>query len=65
MLLPPGVNSSLGDLDPTKKADTYEACGLQSSLEVARLLKKDPWTKSVVETRAKKLLLWAREEWRD
>ena len=65
MMLPPGVNSRLKDLDPRTKAETYRTCGLLSSIEVAKLIGKETWNKAAVESRAKDLLSWARTQWRD
>jgi Protein of unknown function (DUF1524) len=65
MMLPPGVNSKLGDNDPKLKAETYESCGLLSSIEVAKLLKKEKWNKTTVDRRADKLLSWAKTQWKD
>jgi hypothetical protein len=64
-MLPPGVNSKLKDKDPELKLQTYETCGLRSSIEVAKLLKKEKWGKTVVEGRASKLLQWAKTQWKD
>ena len=65
MMLPPGVNSKLKDKDPKLKAETYESCGLLSSIEVAKLLKNENWSKSAVEARGKKLIQWAKTQWKD
>jgi Protein of unknown function (DUF1524) len=65
MMLPPGVNSRLKDKEPALKEETYESCGLLSSIEVAKLLKKEKWSKATVEARASKLLQWAKTQWKD
>jgi len=65
MMLPPGVNSKLQDKDPRFKAETYESCGLLSSIEVSKLLKNENWSKSAVEARGKRLLQWAKTQWKD
>jgi hypothetical protein len=62
MMLPPGVNSKLKDLDPAKKAESYKTCGLLSSIEVAKLVGKDRWDKGAVEARAFELLAWAKTQ---
>jgi Protein of unknown function (DUF1524) len=49
MMLPPGVNSKLKDLDPAKKAEAYKTCGLLASIEVAKLIGKHRWDKAAVE----------------
>lgn len=64
MMLPPGVNSSLQAKDPSVKAETYKTCGLLSTVEVAKLLKQRRWSRKTVEKRGKKLIAWARNEWR-
>jgi hypothetical protein len=65
MMLPPGVNSKLRDLDPVEKAETYRTCGLLSAVGVAKLVEKEKWNKGTVEARAQRLLSWARTEWQD
>ncbi|TGT65661.1 MULTISPECIES: DUF262 domain-containing protein [unclassified Mesorhizobium] len=65
MMLPPGVNSSLKDKDPSLKAETYSSCGLLSSIEVAKLIEKGKWNKAAVEARAKRILAWSRSQWKD
>lgn len=66
MMLPPGVNSSLKDSDPSKKANKYRKSGLRSSDEVAEIIKKNRgWSKPIVEDRASKLMKWAQSEWKD
>jgi len=66
MMLPPGVNSSLQDLDPAKKQEKYRASGLLSSIEVADRIKDNHgWSKTLTKERATKLIAWARREWAD
>ncbi len=65
MMLPPGVNSKLKDLDPAKKAEAYNSCGLLSSIEVAKLIKNRRWDKAAVGDRTAKLLGWAKIQWKD
>ena len=65
MMLPPGVNSKLQDLDPAEKAKTYRTCGLLSSIEVAKLIEKGTWNRASAEARAKTVLSWAQTEWKD
>jgi len=65
MMLPPGVNSKLKDADPLVKAETYKSCGLLSSIEVSKRIKKAKWDKARVEERAEQLLAWARVQWKD
>jgi hypothetical protein len=65
MMLPPGVNSSLKDKDPAKKAETYRTCGLLASVEVAKMIEDGRWDKAAVDARASKLLAWAKTQWKD
>src|SRR3954468_9654326 len=64
MMLPPGVNSSLKDRDPSGKAETYKTCGLLSSIEVAKLIARDRWDKAAVDARSADLLSWAKTQTR-
>jgi len=65
MMLPPGVNSKLKDLDPNGKAVTYQTCGLLTAIDIAGRIKKDKWNKDAVEQRAQELSSWAKTEWAD
>ncbi|MBF6571351.1 MAG: DUF262 domain-containing protein [Candidatus Binataceae bacterium] len=65
MMLAPGVNSKLQDIEPAKKAETYLTSGFLASIEVAKLIKKGAWNKESVEARGDSLLSWARTEWGD
>lgn len=63
--LPPGVNSKLQDDDASDKVKTYESCGLLGTVEVAKTIKHDGWSRAAVEKREKALLKWALTEWKD
>jgi hypothetical protein len=67
VLLPPGVNSKLKDLDPKQKAKTYESCGLLAATEIARTLRRKhgKWNRAIVERRERGLIRWASKEWGD
>jgi Protein of unknown function (DUF1524) len=65
MMLTPGVNSKLQDIEPAKKVETYRTSGLLASIEVAQLIEKGTWNKASVEARGRRLLSWARTEWGD
>jgi len=54
ILLPPQLNSQLGDMDPSKKAAEYEKTGLLIAAELKPALKK--WTSASVNKREETLL---------
>ena len=60
-LLPPGLNSSLKDKEPSQKADAYTKTGLLVTQKVALLL--NPWTSAKTKQREDDLLEWASQEW--
>ncbi|HVY04540.1 MAG TPA: DUF262 domain-containing HNH endonuclease family protein [Burkholderiales bacterium] len=64
-MLPPSVNSSLQDKDPSSKKETYRGCGLLGTAEVASLIEKAKWSVTAVEKREKKFMKWALKEWAD
>lgn len=66
ILLPPGLNSELGDCAPDEKVEAYRDTGLFLAVSVARSIEKSGrWGKSGVIAREKKLLKWARKRWAD
>ena len=65
MLLPPGLNSKLGDLEPSDKRKKYKNIGLLSAGEVAKSIKSMGWEEGDVRDREDKLLEWAKREWAD
>ncbi len=63
VLLPPQLNSKLGDMDLSKKATEYEKTGLLIAAELKPALRK--WTSASVNKREEALLGWATQEWGD
>jgi hypothetical protein len=64
-MLPPGVNSSLQDKSPTRKAATYKACGIRATRDVAEVISSSTWNEKAVLARARKLLRFMKKEWAD
>lgn len=63
-MLPPGVNSSLKDKPPVRKADRYLECGLKETVAVGKLVNaRRGWTEPDVHQRAERLLEFMRSEW--
>ena len=65
MLLPPNLNSKLGDREPRDKAQEYRNTGLLSAGEVARCIESTGWQERDVCDRENRLLEWAKREWAD
>ena len=63
LLLPPGLNSRLGDKDPEEKAECYLQTGLINAAEVARTIQQDGWGQEQVEEREQRLIEWIQEKW--
>ncbi len=64
MLLPPGINRSLGNKCPADKLTAYSTCGLLQAGDVVDYFKeKDVWDRSTISSREKKILEWVKEEW--
>lgn len=64
MLLPPGLNSSLQDIEPIDKVDSYVQTGLFCAAEVANTIKEEGvWGAEQVEEREKQLLDWIKSTW--
>ena len=63
LLLPPGLNSELGNKDPEEKADDYLETGLFSAAEVARTIQQDGWGEEQVKAREQQMIEWIREKW--
>lgn len=63
MVLPPGLNSSLGAKAPEAKAEDYTKTGLLVAQEVAGQLSN--WSRPTIAAREDLLLQWALEEWAD
>lgn len=63
VLLPPGLNSTLGAKTPGEKASSYEQTGLLIAQDVAPTMKD--WSKTSIDAREKKLIEWAKMAWAD
>lgn len=64
MLLPPRLNSSLGDTEPGEKAEQYRRTGLLIvERTVRRLEESGRWNRKEVRRREKRLLKWASKQW--
>ena len=63
LLLPPGLNSQLGNQEPEEKADAYIHTGLFCADEVAQTIREEGWDAAQIEAREQKLLAWIRETW--
>ena len=62
LLLPPRLNSTLGDKDPQEKADDYRQTGLLSAGDVAETICKDGWGKAQIEIREDEITVWIYNE---
>ena len=65
MLLPPNLNSKLGDREPKDKVQEYNGTGLLSAGDVARCIESTGWQERDVRDRENRLLEWASREWAD
>ena len=63
LLLPPGLNSKLGDKDPEVKAPCYRQTGLFSACDVAQTIEKQAWGEAQIEEREQRIIAWIREKW--
>ena len=61
-LLPPRMNSKLGDKDPKQKVEAYKETGMRIAARVARQCTTG-WTRKKVLLRERELLEWASREW--
>ena len=62
-LLPPGLNSQLGDREPEEKADSYIATGLLIAKEVAQTIQQKGWDADQVQEREQQLIEWVKCKW--
>ena len=62
VLLPPGLNSKLGNQGFTEKKEAYRKTGLLLLQDVVR---KKTWTKQAIEEREEELLCFAEDQWAD
>lgn len=65
-ILPPGMNSSLKDKPPAKKAADYLGCGLRETMAIGKLIKeKGDWSQEMVSERAERIEKFVRTQWAD
>ncbi|MDE0010895.1 MAG: HNH endonuclease family protein [Candidatus Poribacteria bacterium] len=62
LILPPQLNSQLGDKSPESKADDYQRTGLLIAADVAETIKKDGWGQEEIESRTGDILHWISDE---
>ena len=62
LLLPPRLNSTLGDKDPKEKAEDYRQTGLLSAGNVAEMICKHGWDEAQIEIREDKITEWIYNE---
>ena len=62
LLLPPRLNSTLGDKDPKEKADDYRQTGLLSAGDVAKTICEHGWDEAQIETREDEITEWIYNE---
>ena len=63
MLLPPGINSKLGNREPEAKVNCYRDTGLLTAAEVALTIEESGWGIGEIEEREQRLIKWIRETW--
>ena len=63
LLLPPGLNSKLGNKDPEDKAPCYRQTGLFSAADVARTINEYGWEADQIKEREQQMITWIREKW--
>ncbi len=63
VLLPPGLNSTLGAKTPEEKKDEYVKTGLAIAADVAERI--PTWDRDAVVKREEEILEWAKTEWGD
>ena len=64
LLLPPPLNSKLGNKPPEEKAKCYAGTGMNIALAAAKHV-ENGWTKEGIQSREDELLNWAATEWAD
>ena len=64
LLLPPKLNSKLGDKQPKEKEKAYRATGMRIAVKAADQV-KEGWNEKKVLAREGELLEWAKQEWGD
>lgn len=66
VLLPPNLNSTLGDTSAKEKADSYVKTGLLVAGRVAAMIDKSgTWSKKEIQAWEDELTTWATTEWAD
>ncbi len=66
VLLPPNLNSKLGDTSAKEKADSYVKTGLLVAGRVAAMIDKSgTWSKKEIQAWEDELTTWATTEWAD
>ena len=63
LLLPPGLNSTLGDKDPELKAPCYRQNGFFSARDVAQTIEDQGWGEAQIKEREQRMIKWIREKW--
>ena len=63
LILPPQLNSQLGDKSPELKADDYLRTGLHIAADVAETIKKNGWGEEEIGSREGDILDWISDEY--
>ena len=63
LLLPPPVNSKLGDKDPEAKADAYRGTKLHIAEDVAETIDAHGWDEPEITIREEEIIEWVLEEY--
>ena len=63
LILPPQLNSKLGDKSPESKADDYQRTGLLIATDVAEIIKRDGWAEEEIMCRIADILDWISSEY--
>ena len=65
LLLPPGLNSELGDKDPVSKTADYDEFGFLDAKKVATIIRNHGWGDQQIENRENEIIKWVELEWGD
>ena len=63
LLLPPGLNSKLGNKEPKLKAPCYRQNGFFSARDVAQTIEEQGWGEAQIKEREQRMIGWIREKW--
>ena len=63
LLLPPVLNSQLGNKDPEEKVPCYRQTGLFSAADVAQTIEQEGWRTDQIKEREQRMIAWIREKW--